>query len=119
MNFQEYLLNNGYKPFRKIYQNKQWIYTEIPLNGFSTSVSGGVDIRFIKDENEIIWGLSERNKPPTLIYPRPNIIVKKKEESINHVWDDAMNICLSKETPEQIFKAMYDKSKTFIYELND
>ena len=30
-------------------------------------------------------------------------------------FDDAMNICLQKETPQDIYKAMYNKSIVFKY----
>lgn len=40
---------------------------------FSSMVKGGLDVRYVKGSSEIIWGHHERGKPPTLIYPRPQI----------------------------------------------
>ena len=73
----------------------------------------------------ICFGLHEANKPPTLINPRPKISVKrvrdfncKKMVVIEDQWfDDSMNLALSKEKPEQIFKALFDSSIFFNYDL--
>ena len=93
-------------------------YPHYNVDDFSTMVVGGTDIRFVKDEdfdNEIIWGLNEYNKPPTLIYPRPRISGKKNGRILTSLDDDAMNICLAKENHEDILIAMYDKEKVFRY----
>lgn len=98
------------------------------INGFSTAVVGGIDIRFVKDEdleNQIIWGLSQYGKPPTIIYPRPKINVKKHREFNgtkimfieNESMDDSMNLLLEKVNHEKIFKAMFDKSIIFNFDL--
>lgn len=73
MSFVEYLINEGYKPYRKIYENKKWNYVECKdrLNYFSSCVPGFIDIRLVKDDKEFIYGLLEQNMSPTLIYPRP------------------------------------------------
>ena len=75
----------------------------------------------------ICFGLNEANKPPTLINPRPKISVKrerdfngKKQIVIeNESFDDSMNLALINETPEQIFKALFDSSIFFNYDLTD
>lgn len=81
-----------------------------------------------EDRNCVIcFGLHEANKPPTLINPRPKISVKrerdfngKKQIVIeNENFDDSMNLALSKEEPEQIFKAIFDSSIFFNYDLTD
>lgn len=92
MSFVDYLINKGYKPFRKIFdlKSKKWIYVgENELksycittdnNFFSTMSEGCIDIRLIKDEKEIVFGIpgiivSDKNSKtykthyPSLIYP--------------------------------------------------
>lgn len=71
MSFIEFLISKGYKSFRKVYQNKQWIYIEENdnLNYFSSSIGGYIDLRLIKNNKEIIFGLHEYKHHPTLIYP--------------------------------------------------
>lgn len=107
----------------------KWFYWQHDkYTDLSTMVFGGSDIRFVKDEdfdNEIIWGLGEMKKPPTLLYPRPSIKVKRyrkygEDEYVmneDQTRDDSMNLVLQKETPETIYKAMYDKSIVFEYDL--
>ena len=78
-------------------------------------------------EGVICFGLHEANKPPTLINPRPKISVKRELDFngekmivIEDEWfDDSMNLALSKEEPEQIFKALFDSSIFFNYDLTD
>ena len=73
----------------------------------------------------ICFGLHEPNKPPTLINPRPKISVKRERDFNgkktivieNENFDDSMNLILSKEKPEQIFKALFDDSIFFEYDL--
>lgn len=118
----------------------------LKINDFSTMVVGGLDIRFVKDgdfENPIVWGLNEYNSPPTIVYPRPRIIVKRvrKQSSTyrrvsmkgveiikridpknyisieNELRDDSMNLVLEKEDSELIFEALYDSSIIFKYDL--
>ena len=75
----------------------------------------------------ICFGLHEANKPPTLINPRPKISVKREcdfngEKMVvieDERFDDSMNLALSKEKPEQIFKALFDDSIFFEYDLTD
>ena len=73
----------------------------------------------------ICFGLHEVNKPPTLISPRPKISVKRERDFNDEKmiviederFDDSMNLALSKEKPEQIFKALFDPSIFFNYDL--
>ena len=59
-----------------------------------------MDDDFPDRSGEIVFGLHERYKPPTLIYPRPNIDIKRtkndKEIVENEMSDDSMNIILQK-----------------------
>ena len=101
-------------------------YPHEKINDFTSMVVGGGDIRFVKDkdfDNEIIWGLSEVGKPPTLIYPRPRIRITRKVDIKGNIaikledefFDSSMNICLAKENHEDILTAMYNKEKVFRY----
>jgi len=94
-NFEEYIVSLGYKRYRKVYENKKWAYIEDNSGyNFSTMLSGWIDYRYLKDgEHEIIFGLSEREKPPTLCYPRPKGILN----------DDEMNRQLKTKTPQEIY----------------
>lgn len=111
--FTKYLTEDlGFKPYRKI----QGKYVENNINDYSTMQEGGIDVRYIKNEIEIIWGLSEFKKPPTLISPRPRIHFTNKDGNlINQFGDDPVNICLKKESNEDIYKALFDKSILFNY----
>jgi len=75
------LISKGYKKFRFI-TNKKGFKKEynpsIKDDTFSTMVDGGLDIRYEKDDDIWIFGLHEKGYPPTLIYPRPNIVFKIK-----------------------------------------
>lgn len=78
-------------------------------------------------KGEICFGLHEMGKPPTLISPRPKIRIQKtimedsvkKDIVITEKNDDAMNIVLSKVDYEDIFKAMYNKSICFEFDLRE
>lgn len=75
----------------------------------------------------ICFGLHEVNKPPTLISPRPKIRVKREyyfngDKMIiieDERFDDSMNLALINEEPEQIFKALFDSSVSFNYDLTN
>lgn len=126
MSIIELLENKGYKKYRCINKKGKFIYEESFMDSFSSMINGGLVIHFIKNEdykNPIIFGLHEKNKPPTLITPRPYIRLKrfcnnlKRIETITEVFDDAMNICLLKENSEDIFEALFNKNKQFNYDL--
>lgn len=82
------------------------------------------DITWDDRKGVICFGFNEANKPPTLINPRPKIIVKREcyfngEKQIvieNENFDGSMNIALSKEKPGKIFKALFDSSIFFNYD---
>lgn len=73
----------------------------------------------------ICFGLHETGKPPTLIYPRPKIRVKRevcfngKKSTVieREEFDNSMNLVLMKEKPERIFKSLFDDSIVFEYDL--
>ena len=70
-------------------------------------------------KNIICFGLHEKGKPPTLIYPRPKIKVIRDSGVSNECRDDSMNIVLQKENSEDVFKAIFDKSIVFEYDLRE
>ena len=70
-------------------------------------------------KGEICFGLHEAGKPSTLISPRPRIRVLKNNIILTEQNDDAMNIVLKEIEYEEIFKAMYDKSICFEFDLRD
>lgn len=80
-----------------------------------------------EDRREVIvFGMNEYKKPATLISPRPIIRVKNKVDyyGVEKVVieresrDYAMILALDNEDHELIFKAMYDNSIKFYYEIN-
>ena len=84
---------------------------------YSTMVEYGTYGRYThKDGRCIYWGLNEKGRPPTLITPRPRILKMEKKGYLSGEYrDDNMFLCLQKETPEDIFKAMFDRSIVFNY----
>jgi hypothetical protein len=72
-------------------------------------------------KGEICFGLHEAGKPPTLIFPRPRIEVKRiingKEVIENEQLDNSINVVLNNIPHEEIFKAMWDKSICFKIDL--
>lgn len=127
MNIQDYLIKKGYIGYRAVFEKNNLVFKKNTMGYFSTMVNGGLDIRYVKDsdfKNAIIYGLNERGKPPTLVYPRPKIYLKKYcEVSKTTIWlsetmDDAMNYCLYKESFDDIFKAMFNKNIVFEYDLS-
>ncbi len=121
--FIEYLLEIGYKPYRKILENEEWSYvpetkalnTHYIRSEFNTQKRGGTDIRFVKDDdfdNEIIIGLNEVGKPPLIIYPRP-MTMKVKEytdrdykysKSISLTRDKYINEYVNSTLPKEVYE---------------
>lgn len=66
------------------------------------------DFTMEQRKNEIIFGLNERDKPATLIYPRPKM--QTGDIPTTCLGDDCMNAALQQFSPEEIFQAMYDRS---------
>lgn len=134
--FEEYLLSIGYIKF--LFDCKTMKYTRATSHNISTMTN--LDHRFIHKtdlnalakidaaqslryptfilgdrKGEICFGIHESGKPPTLIYPRPRICIYRTKGGKdvvdkNELLDDNMNIVLRAFSPEEIFKAMYNKS---------
>lgn len=72
-------------------------------------------------KGEICFGLHERDKPPTLIYPRPIIKVKRiiddKLIIQDQCYDDSMNVVLRIIPSDKILEAMYDNDIVFEIDL--
>ena len=85
MSFVEYLINKGYKPYRYVYNKSkndwEYIYDD-NINYYSSCVPGYLDIRLLKDKEEIIYGLHEINHSPLLIYPRLNLVTDSQVDRL-------------------------------------
>lgn len=120
----EYLLSLGYKPFK--YSISGLVPCVNPYD-YSTMREGGLGVLLIKSDSIFSIGLHEYKKPPTLISPRPRIKVHKTivvnsiqyNTTINENEDDAVNIVLKEIECENIFKAIYDKSICFEFDLRE
>lgn len=98
------------------------------INFFSSMALNGLRISFIKDEdfdNPIIWGLNEHGLPPTLVYPRPKIRVKRiinccggsDVMCFDETHDSSMQVCLKNENHLDIFNALRNDNIYFEYNL--
>ena len=121
MSFKQFLIDKGFKPYSKQFIKGEHKY--MPPVDYSSMTSGGCDKRYIKGDVEIIFGLNEIHHPPTLIYPRPNINVKRlHNENIvleHEQFDRNMDVVLQNVDYEEIFKAMFDKSIVFEFDLTN
>jgi len=106
--FEQTLIDKGY--VKHIF-NCKTMQLEI-AKGHTLSSMVNLDHRYIRPdiEGEICFGLNERDKPPTLIYPRPRIEVTREGKVLNEASDDAMNAVLTAFSPEEVIEAIYDKS---------
>lgn len=109
MSFEQFLIDKGFK--KMILNLKTWQYE--PADNHVLSTYGPTEFRYLKDDKEILWGLNERRKPPTLVSPRPQIRMKRDGVYWNQERDDAMNIVLKTIDYDRIYEAMYDHSIVF------
>lgn len=130
--FEKFLLNKGYMMFAfnakemKYYKPQSHIISTMVnlghtyIHSSDTNLLGKIErednnITWEDRKNEIRFGLNEKDKPTTLIYPRPRIEVIKEENGyrkvINEKLDDAVNIVFAKIDFETILTAMFDKTK--------
>lgn len=97
MNFIEYLINKGYKSYRKVYDKNSKSYQYIPdnnINYFSSAIDGYIDIRLIKDDKEVVYGLHEYKHPPVLIWPKPEGVITDAQMDrffMNNTVDEIFN----------------------------
>lgn len=122
--FEEFLISKGYEMFA--FDAKEMKYYKPKSHIISTMVNlGHIYIHNSKDKKQIAFGLSQKGKPTTLISPRPNIRVKRyrtideQEKKVieNETYDDSMNLVLSKINFEDIYKAIYNNSICFNFDL--
>lgn len=59
MNFLDYAISQGFELYQGVHRD----YSSLRHNGLDSRYKKGTDI--------IIWGLEEKGKSPTLIYPKP------------------------------------------------
>lgn len=137
--FEEFLLSRGYLKFgfdvksMKYFKPKDHIISTMVNLGHSyihksdTNLLEKIELGKSVMDNDFTWedrkniieiGLHEKDKPVTLISPRPRIRIKRKDNKQFEViedekLDDSMNIILSKIEFDKILEAMYDKSICF------
>ena len=97
MSFIDYLISKGYTPYRKIYNKQTKEFEYVPddnINYFSSCAPGYLDIRLLKDGEEIIWGLHQVGHQPTLIYPRPSNVSDSQMSQllIDSSYEDIYNL---------------------------
>jgi hypothetical protein len=129
-NFEEFLINKGYKKYVVKRHLGKIILKKPKKHIISTMVNldhryyleevEGEDIHQLRNQIQpIIFGLHERNKPPTLIYPRPNVRmnVTFNKQTFNVVTsiygDDSMNKIFKNFSNEKIFEGMFNKNIIF------
>lgn len=113
-----YLIDNGWKVYRKNLRNGEWKYEETTFENFSSTYSEGcVDYRFIKWGFEIIYGLHERNKPPTLIYP--HYMTTNGDSLTNAIMDQYLNNKPVEEVYNDIMEAFNIHYKINLNNLNE
>ena len=70
------------------------------------STQSNIHIHYVKGNKRIIFGLSEKGKPPTLIYPRPRL---KEYIQYSSYGDDAMNRVLASVSHDDLHEALFDQ----------
>jgi hypothetical protein len=140
--FEQFLLDKGYIGHKISYKGRDMFLTtpvaNFGMNNLTThyihesnvdlleKIKQGLPLSdkgiSIKDrKGEIVFGLSSGDRPPTLIYPRPRIEVKRKQGDGVYIydeqWDDNMNVAFQEKTNEEIFEAMYDSSICWKFDL--
>lgn len=117
--FENLLIDKGY--VKNVFNCKTMKYE--PVDSHIISTMTNLDHRYIHKNHKVIicFGLNERGKPPTLISPRPKIIVKSyindklvlRDEKL----DDCMNLVLLNEDLNLVYDSLFDKSICFNYDL--
>jgi hypothetical protein len=141
--FEEFLLSSGYLKFgfdlksMKYFKPKDHIISTMVNLEYSyihksdTNLLEKIELGKSVMDNDFTWedrkniivvGLHEKDKPVTLISPRPRIRIKRKDNRNLEViedekLDDSMNVVISKIEFDRILEAMYDKSICFEIDL--
>lgn len=72
LGFINFLIEKGFTPYRKA--GDKYVKCSL-LEYYSSAMPSYIDLRLVKDELEIAYGLHEYKHPPTLISPRPKGVV--------------------------------------------
>lgn len=102
--FEEYLISIGYKRFKYI-PRKGYEECNETNSFYSTMTPGGLDYRYLLNDHEIIYGLDERGKPPTIVWPNPFKQAKPlfEDNQIITPQDRIMRL-IKEKTSEEIYK---------------
>jgi hypothetical protein len=85
MNFREYLKSRGFKPYRAFFKANDFHYAPCENEDYFSSIANGmIDVRYIKGDIEIIYGLFDYGYPPTVISPKRNAIDRAKWDRL--IW---------------------------------
>lgn len=104
MDFCSYLESIGYAPHRFI-NGKMIKHSD---KSFSKMEPGMMCIWYKRGTDLFCWGLHEVDKPPTLISPRPFIILHVGDKILAPAPDDCMNQLLQTETPEELYNSIFN-----------
>ena len=113
--FELFLISKGYLKYQYDFKTQQLILVN---NEHIISTTSNLDYRYVHPSNpsvQIVYGLHEVGKPPTLIYPRPRILVKREGRTYNELYDDSMNLALQNESFDDILNAIFNRSILFEY----
>lgn len=141
--FEQFLIEKGYRKYILTHPEKKYQLEKEGRHIISTmsnlcysyfhendllalsKIEAGISIldedNFTKEDmiGEIVFGISELHKPPTLISPRPVIHVYRMKNGKVQVFrendDDCMSIVLDKIPHDIILKAMYNRNIVFSF----
>lgn len=133
--FENFLISIGYIPYvqsepsKKV--NGEFVKSQlVEYNNHTISTLGIMGKIYIhkdfsdkvnKDDDipKIAFGLHEKHKPETLIYPRPHIFLKRKGITEREWYgDDPMNHVLINVEHQKIYDAMFDSELELHFDLD-
>lgn len=113
--FELFLISKGYLKYKYNFKEQK---LELVHNEHIISTMSNLGYTYVHPDNpkrKISYGLNEVGKPPTIIYPRPKILVTRDGMTYDEHYDDSMNLALIKESFEDILNGILDKSILFQY----
>lgn len=125
--FEQYLIDKGYVRYK--ISNHSYVipkyhsfstmgdlsYIYFPKEVAEKIMPGNIIAEMDREEwgKQVSFGLHEKGKPPTLIYPRPRINLRVIHNDrvfiLDEQFDDIMNRALDEFTMDEIYAAMLDK----------